>query len=298
MTIASHCIDLLRTHGPMTREELGESCRVDGVTAARDPAVAAQGALQYDRRVVRADGRYHLVERLLEGRWLTLERPDDPQSFDPDIDLQCLSGLVHREGVPLASGGCLAGSTYYGGGWTGPVGWVPSGEVIGLRLLDGVAHVSSVVVDDDVRHRGERLAARLKERFPPRSFDIHRRHDVAAILLRLLVEDDDVLREPVPPLRRLFPAPEPATHLPADPFRTTLRVRLSPQVYASLVDAAAEAGVPLDAWVAGELDRLHAWPRRPWLDEDPRLTGAEPWPDEDAPDRRAFSVVRLDRLPR
>ncbi len=78
MTIASHCIDLLRTNGPMTREELGEPCRVAGVTAAKDPALAVQGALLYDGRVLRVDGRYHLVERLLEGRWLTLERPDDP----------------------------------------------------------------------------------------------------------------------------------------------------------------------------------------------------------------------------
>jgi hypothetical protein len=56
MTIASHCVDLLRGNGPMTREELGESCRVARVTAAKDPALAVQGVLAYDGRVLRVDG--------------------------------------------------------------------------------------------------------------------------------------------------------------------------------------------------------------------------------------------------
>lgn len=198
--------------------------------------------------------------------------------------------------MPLASGGRLTRSAY-GGGWTGPPGWAPPGEVIGLRLVAGVAHVSSVEVDDGVRQRGEQLAARLEERLAPGSYDGHRRRAVASAVLELLHEDDAVLRQPAPPLQRLSPAPPPDTddYGRAGAFDTrTLHVELSPQVYAALIEAAGGAGVPVDTWVADELARLHAWPRRPWPD---RYGGfAEPWlDDEDEPDRRSLSLVRLDR---
>lgn len=293
MTIASHCVDLLRANGPMTREELGESCRVARVTAAKDPALAVQGALQFDGRVLRVDASYYLVERLLEGRWLTLERPDDPGWFDPDIDLQCLEGLASRNGVPLVAGGRLARSTY-GGGWSGPRDWAPPGEVIGLRLLGGVGHVSSIEVDDDVRQRGEQLTARLDERLSRGSYAGHRRLDVASALLELLREDDDLLCQPAPPLSRLFPPPPPdiRRYGPAGSFeRGTLRVAVPPKVYAGLVEAADDAGVPVNIWVADELARLHAWPGRPYVAGYGRFT--EPWGDAgDAPDWWTSAGVR------
>lgn len=131
-----------------------------------------------------------------------------------------------------------------------------------------LAQVSSVDVDDDMRQRGKQLAARLTAQLEPGAYDGHRRHDVAHALLRLLHEDDDVLRQPVPPLQRLFPAPQPETRqLPAGAFDArTLHVKLSPEVYAGLAEAADEVGIPVDTWVADELTRLHAWPRRPWPD--------------------------------
>lgn len=255
-----------------------------------------QGALQYDGRALGINGRYHLVERLLEGRWLTFERPDDPQWFHPDIDLQCLDGLADRSGVPLATGGLLTRSTY-GGSWAGPKGWVPPGEVIGLRLVAAVAHVSSVDVDDDLRQRGERLVARLEGRLAPGSNGGHRGHTVANAVLRLLHEDDEALRQPVPPLQRLFPAPapDPRHYGQAGSVDTkALHVVLSSQVYAGLVEAAAEAGVPVDTWVADELARLYAWPRLPGLDRYGRFT--EPWrADGDETDWGSSSVVPLDR---
>jgi hypothetical protein len=273
MTIASHCVGLLRANGPMTREELGESCRVARVTAAKDPALAVQGALAYDGRVLRVDGSCYLVERLLEGRWVTLERPDDPEWFDPDIDLHCLEVLARGDGVPLAAGGWLARSTY-GDGWKAPLGWAPPGEVIGLRLVEGVMHVSSIDVDNNVRQRGEQLTARLDERLSRRSYAGSRRHEVATALLRLLHEDDDLLRQPVPPLRRLFPPPRPDARRfgPLGSLDTmTLHVALPPQVYADLVEAADDAGVPVNMWVADELARLLAWPRPPWLTDSVRF---------------------------
>lgn len=298
MTIASHCIDLLRANGPMTREQLGESCRVAGVTVAKDPALSVQSALRYDGRTLCVDGRYHLVERVLDGRWLTLERPENPQKFDPDIDLKCLEAMAQKDGVPLASGGHLKQSTYYGGGWSGPADWAPPGEVIGIRLVAGVAHVSSVDVDDDVRQRGEQLVPRLEERIPTRSYALDRRHTAAGdALLMLLHEDDDVLRQPVPPLSRLFPAPEPDTHRyrPAGTFATTtLRVPLAPEVYAGLAEAADYHGVSVDTWVADELTRLYAWPHRPWFDRYGRAP--EPWLEDDEVEchDRALSLVRPD----
>ncbi|MGH8939267.1 MAG: hypothetical protein ACRDV2_07945, partial [Actinomycetes bacterium] len=109
----------------------------------------------------------------------------------------------------------------------------------------------------------------LEERLAPGSYDGHRRRAVASAVLELLHEDDAVLRQPAPPLQRLSPAPPPDTddYGRAGAFDTrTLHVELSPQVYAALIEAAGGAGVPVDTWVADELARLHAWPRRPWPD--------------------------------
>lgn len=107
-----------------------------------------------------------------------------------------------------------------------------------------------------------------------------------------------MLRQPVPPLSRLFPAPKPDTvrHGPAGTFpTTTLRVPLSPEVYASLAEAADYDGVPVDTWVADELARLFAWSGRACFD---RYGGApEPWLEDEevGPHDRALTLVRPDR---
>lgn len=293
MTIASHCVDLLRANGPMTREELGESCRVARVTVAKDPARSVEGALAYDGRTLRIEDRYHLVERLLDGRWLTLDRPGDPRTFRPDLDLRCLDGPALKDGVPLASGGHLRRSSW-GDGWTGPAGWAPPGEVIGIRLVAGVAHVSSVEVDDDMRQRGEQLVARLEERCAPGSYAGRGRLAVPEAVLRLLHEDDEVLRRPVPPLRWLFPADTSPYRAVGSGEGATVHVVLPPHVYDDLLEVADDAGVPVSTWVADELTRLHTWPHR--LRVDQHGPYAEPWHHfEDDLDWRTSTVLRLDR---
>ena len=142
--------------------------------------------------------------------------------------------------------------------------------------------MSSIDVDDDVRQRGDQLTARLDKRLGRRSYAGHRRLDVAHALLELLHEDDDLLREPVPPLSQLFPAPPPDTrrYRSAGSVESrTLHVAVSPQVYAGLAQAADDAGVPVDIWLADELARLHAWPRWPVVADGGRFT--EPWGDEE-----------------
>jgi hypothetical protein len=71
----------------------------------------------------------------------------------------------------------------------------------------------------------------------------------------------------------------------------TLHVALPPQVYADLVEAADDAGVPVNLWVADELARLHAWPRPPWLTDSVRFTQSC-GDDRDEPDWWTRTGVR------
>ena len=69
MTIAGHCIELLRERGPLTADELGEACRAAGVTKAANPATSVSSALSWyqDGRALSIDGRWHLATTLLDG---------------------------------------------------------------------------------------------------------------------------------------------------------------------------------------------------------------------------------------
>jgi hypothetical protein len=208
MTIASHCVALIREHGPLTPDELGDACREAGVTTSRQPANAVKSALHWyqDGRVLLVRDRFHDVVELLDGRWLTFPRADESLEVRPDIDLACLARLVQRDGLPLADGGVVASRHYVDDAWVGPDGWLPDGDVLGLQLSDGTARVAAVVIDDAARERGARLAEQLTEGASQRSFGfLDRRRAATAGLLRLLAADDELLREPVPPLSTLLP---------------------------------------------------------------------------------------------
>lgn len=307
MTIASHCMDLLRANGPMTVAELAQACRVARVTAARNPVLSVQSSIGWnaDGRVHRVGDTYHLVSDLLEGRWLALERPTYPRHFDAGLDLHCLWGLARRDGVPLATGGELRAERY-GGRWAGPEGWAPPGDVIALRLVAGTAEVSAVELDDAARDRGHRLAERLDEMSRPAYSAAPRDGRIVRSLLTLLLEDGDVLREPTPPLSALFPdaaTPQRSSsrHEPYQPYEAfgapPLTVSLPLTVYADLADAAADAGAPLAAWVADQLCRLTAWPRRRSDEHVARMGDAEGWHHDRRPgDYDAPDVVPLDRF--
>jgi hypothetical protein len=152
-------------------------------------------------------GRFHAVAELLDGRWLTFPAPDDPVTVEPGLDLPALTRQVQREGLRLADGGTVR-ARRYPDTWTGPDGWLPAGQTLGLQLAGGAAHVRAVALDDAAEERGARLAELLAERSRPRGNNYFERLDTAGQgLLALLADHDDLLRDPVPPLSSLLPTP-------------------------------------------------------------------------------------------
>jgi hypothetical protein len=270
MTIAGHCIELLREKGPMTPEELGTACRWAKLTTARQPALSVRTALSWanDGRALRLGADFHLVTSLLDGRWLTLRRPEDPRHFDPRVDLACLAGVAERDGIPLAAGGSLR-RLRYATTWAGPHNWAPDSEVVGIRLVDGVAEVAAVELDDDAHKRGDALVELLPRVGTGYSFGVGGRQGTLACDLLALVHDDpELLRAPVPPLRELVPQPAPPAWPtsfppPPPPGRQTVEACLPTWLLDHLEEAAAEADMPVGLWLGDDLARLVAWPRRP-----------------------------------
>jgi hypothetical protein len=261
VSIASHCLSLIREHGPLSADELGAACLADGVTTARQPAAAATSALSWnmDGRAFRVGDRFHAVSELLEGRWLTLDRSaDEPATANLNIDLACLTGLIAREGLALAGGGILKARRYGDEPWTGPDGWLPEGDILGLRLLGGTAELRAVVIDEAAEKRGECLVERLSAGNRNGSFGYGERRKAASQgLLALLAEDDDLLREPVPPLSTLLPPPAAELRSPAwdvpPPFWPTVHIHMSPELYGQLDQVAPAIGARLDHWLTDQM---------------------------------------------
>jgi hypothetical protein len=270
MTIASHCLSLIREHGPLSADELGAACLADGVTVSRQPAQAVISALSWnmDGRAFRVGDRFHDVSELLEGRWLTFERSADrPEPANPDVDLACLTGTIQREGLALAGGGIVTARRYGYEPWTGPDGWLPDGEILGLRLVGGIAELRAIIIDEAAQRRGERLVERLSAGNRNRSYGYFERHRAAGQgLLALLAEHDDLLREPVPPLSSLLPPPPEELRQnawdAAPPFWPTVHIHLSPELYGHLDQVARATGARLEHWLADQLA---------WLADSPLL---------------------------
>jgi hypothetical protein len=273
MTIASHCLSLIREHGPLTAEQLGAACLEAGVTASRTPDRSVGSALSWnqDGRAFRVGDRFHAVTELLEGRWLTFHPPVDgqPGAEQIDVDLACLARVVRQEGLPLANGGVVRSPPYSFSKWIGPEGWLPDGEILGLRVMGGIAALRAVVIDEAAEQRGERLIELLDggNRYP--GYGYSHRHKVAGQgLLALLAEHDDLLREPVPPLSSLLPAPpqEPrqSSWDAQLPFGSTVHIHLSPELYGHLDQVARATGARLDHWLTDQLT---------WLADSPLVYG-------------------------
>jgi hypothetical protein len=242
MTIASHCLALLHERGPLTADELGSACHEAGVTTARDPTQAVINALNWnpDGRALLVGDRFHTVTELLEGRWLTFHRSVDARAtVDPGVDLACLARLVEREGLPLAGGGTVTAERYINRSWSGPDGWLPVGETLGIRLVGGMAEVSAVVIDDAAEKRGQRLVELLTDGDPKRDYDYYERRDMTGgqRLLGLIAEHDALLREPVPPLSDLLSVPPEEVRrnswLAPPPYWQSVQVHLPPDIYAA-----------------------------------------------------------------
>jgi hypothetical protein len=264
MTIASHCLALLHERGPLTAEELGSECHVAGVTTSRNPTQAVINALNWnqDGRALMVGDRFRAVTELLEGRWLTFHPSVDGRpTLKPDLDLACLTRLVEREGLPLACGGIITAERYGFHSWSGPDGWLPTGETetVGLRLAGGIAELRAVVIDDAAEVRGARLVELLTDGEPKRNYDYHERREMTGgqRLLGLIAEHDDLLRDPVPPLSDLFPAsPEELRRnswQATPPYWQALQIHLPPDIHARLNQLAHMTGDRLDEWLVGQL---------------------------------------------
>jgi len=262
MTIASHCLALLHERGPLTAEELGSECHEAGATTSRNPTQAVVNALNWnqDGRALMVGDRFRAVTELLEGRWLTFPASvDGPATVDPGVDLACLARLVEREGLPLAGGGTITAERYCNRTWSGPDGWLPVGETLGIRLVGGMADVSAVVIDDAAEKRGARLVELLTDGDPKQNYDYYERREMTSgqRVLGLIAEHDALLRDPVPPLSTLFPAPPEELRrnswLAPPPYWQTVQVHLPPDIHARLNQLADMTGDRLDEWLVGQL---------------------------------------------
>jgi hypothetical protein len=273
MTIASHCLALLHERGPLTAEELGSECHDAGVTTSRNPTQAVINALNWnqDGRAFMVGERFRAVTELLEGRWLTFHPSlDGGPTLKPDLDLACLTRLVEREGLPLAGGGTITADRYGSRTWNGPDGWLPTEETVGLRLVGGVAEVSAVFVDDAAEVRGVRLVELLTEGNRRESYRYCERRELTSQrLLGLIAEHDDLLRDPVPPLSDLFPAPPEELRRnswPVPPYWSAVQIHLPPDIHARLSQLAHVTGDRLDEWLVGQLA---------WLAQAPLLAAVD-----------------------
>jgi hypothetical protein len=260
MTIASHCLALVHERGPLTAEELGSACHEAGVTTSRNPTQAVINALNWhqDGRALLVGDRFRAVSELLEGRWLTFQVSVDARAtVDPGLDMACLARLVEREGLPLAGGGIITAEQYDIRAWNGPDGWLPTAETVALRLVGGIAEVRAVVIDDAAEIRGARLVELLTEGNRRESHRyVERRELSGQRLLGLIAEHDDLLRDPVPPLSSLFPAPPEELRrnsLQRPPFWSVVQIHLPPDIHARLNHLAHMTGERLDEWLVGYL---------------------------------------------
>jgi hypothetical protein len=213
-----------------------------------------------DGRALLVGDRIHAVTELLEGRWLTFHVSIDArETVDPGVDLACLARLVEREGLPLAGGGTVTAERYGSRTWTGPTGWLPVGETLGIRLVRGMADVSAVVIDDAAEKRGARLVELLTDGHPKRNYDYYERREMTGgqRLLGLIAEHDGLLRDPTPPLSSLFPAPPEELRRNCwqapPPYWQTVQVQVPPDIYARLNQLADMTGDRLNEWLVGQL---------------------------------------------
>ena len=128
----------------------------------------------------------------------------------------------------------------------------------------------AVVIDDAAEARGARLVEVLTDGDPKRNYDHRERRELAGQrLLGLVAEHDDLLRDPVPPLSDLFPAPPEELRRNSwqvPPSWSAVQIHLPPDIYARLNHLAHLTGDRLDEWLVGHLA---------WLADAPLLAAVD-----------------------
>jgi hypothetical protein len=209
---AAAAADLILDHGPLTLDQLHALAVERGLTRSKTSS-SLRYSLDSGRYVLRPDGRYDAAARLLGGQVFTTRLRRSPgdgvlwtyRDLDP---------LVALPALPLAGGGELRRGAGDVESWTGPGGWLPdvtAGKLLGLRWDGHALHVSPVADvrgdSDSVRDVREVLGrhARASGR---RGWSYDRKPSLTQTVLGALVEDPELFRQPLPPLRELLPLPE------------------------------------------------------------------------------------------
>jgi hypothetical protein len=305
MSITNALRDHLLTHGPCTDVELHARVVEAGLTKAKTSA-GVRSSLQSSHWAVRLpDGRWDVAARRLRGAILTVR----PRAVLRDgvlwthRDLEPFASLYVARALPLASGGTVHRGDSQPETMLGPPGWLPPlspDGVLGLRWTGTaleVAHLTQLPAVDDARVVRARALFALHATHLTTSYG-RPTPDLERIVLSALLEDPDLLREPLPPLSELLPLPEPAFDDPGiweahgNHRRVTLHVPT--RVYGELERRSRMLGDRLPDYAAmllgASLDRVTP----PVTYEEPRSFGAwreEPWePYED-------DVVRQLRRP-
>jgi hypothetical protein len=223
MTISAFCRSQLLEHGPLTLEVLTAGAVAAGKTRSRSPMSTVRSAIAH-KELLLPDGRWATPLWLLEGRTLTTRGLAHEDAWDGDVDevdtgerashdLDLLQRATRSGQVPLATGGALK-ADLYSQMWRAPKDWPHvqpgPGELLALRVQQGVLHVDVIRQTCDIDQRGTELAADAGR------LDRRRRDcwggDVAQIsgnltdqLVARLVTDPEFLRDPLPPLSECIP---------------------------------------------------------------------------------------------
>lgn len=271
MTVSSFCLDLLRSRGPLTLDELTELASGAGATRARNPVASVRSAIAH-RAVQLSDSRWASPLRLLEGRILTTpahgrDWPDDgallPSSH---YDLELLRLAAREAALPFQDGGCFK-STPYGALSPPDFSRLDLGphELLGLRVRDGVVHTEPTALTPGMRQAGRLLADALgpldKGRTPYWSTGLASVSDnLCAALWDRMATDPDFLTSPVPPLSQCIPALAHTLHVEREHQREReqrwqARLDLPIHLRWAVQHGSELAGVSVDEWLNAFVER-------------------------------------------
>lgn len=271
MTIATFCRSLLLEHGPLTTADLAVRAVAAGKTRSQQPEAAVKSAISRTE-VLLPDGRWATPMWLLEGRVLTTRRlgrdswfsdgPDVPADLDQH-DFALLYRALAGGPIPLADGGLLR-SNSYAASWKAPADW-PSvspgrGELLGLRVCDGLLHAEVVARTPELRRRGIDFSETMPiltraQRYGWRDEVTRVSEAVTEMLVSRMVEEPLLLRAPLPPLTECIPALHQALRERAvrrreedRHWRISLDLPAGQQWIA--VEEAQRDGMVVDAWLS------------------------------------------------
>lgn len=319
LTFAAAAADMVLTDGPLTLQQLHERGLAQGITKARAPSSLAASLRDDGRFVLRPDGRYDTAARLLVGAVLTtrLRRPVTDGVLWLRRDLDPMLALRRDKTLPLVAGGALRPGAGAAECWLGPPGWAEAAgaaPLLGLRWDGQAAAVVGCTPDDladpsavqDVR----RLLSRHASAMPDAHWWNDRRPPLPAIVLSALVEEPELLLQPLPPLSELLPLPQELR--PQDSWGRVddhgvelLQVPMSSHVLRELerrADLLGERVADYTSMLLGAAaDRLlpvQPLPVRDHCADLERYSDAGAWDDDSTPAPHRAEVVQLSRWTR